>query len=79
MIYDELKNLLALSRFDNTVDVFDEAVSLFETMGQDDYMGIFEATINSMPDNTEDEIVDNLLLDLHVLINNIFSIQGVTL
>lgn len=79
MIYDELKNLLALSRFDNTVDVFDEAVSLFETMGQHDYMGIFEATINSMPDNTEDEIIDNLLLDLHVLINNIFSIQGVTL
>lgn len=79
MIYDELKNLLALSRFDNTVDVFDEAVSLFETMGQDDYMGIFEATINSLPDNTEDELVDALLLDLHVLVNNIFSIQGVTL
>lgn len=79
MIYDELKNLLALSRFDNTVDVFDEAVSLFETMGQDDYMSIFEATINSMPDNTEEEVIDNLLMDLHVLINNIFSIQGVAL
>lgn len=79
MIYDELKNLLALSRFDNTVDVFDEAVSLFDTMGQDDYMSIFEATINSMPDNTEEEVIDNLLMDLHVLINNIFSIQGVTL
>lgn len=79
MIYAELKNLLSLTRSDNTVEVFDEAVSLFESMGQDDYMGIFEATINSLPDNTQEEITDSLLLDLHVLINNIFSVQGVTL
>lgn len=79
MIYEEIKNLITLARSDNTVDVFDAAVSLFETMGQDDYMGIFEATINSSPNLTDDELVMELLNDLQVMINNIFSIQGVTL
>lgn len=79
MIYEELKNLITLARYDNTVEVFDDAVSLFETMGQDDYMGVFEATISSSPGLTDEELINELLGDLHVLINNIFSIQGVTL
>lgn len=79
MIYDELKNLLVLTRADNTADTFDMAVGLFETMGQDDYMGIFEATISSSPGLTDEELVGELINDLNVLINNIFSIQGVTL
>lgn len=79
MIYDELKNLLSLVRSDNTVDTFDEAISLFETMGQDDYMSIFEATINASADFSDEDLVDALIGDLIVLIDNIFSIQGVVL
>jgi hypothetical protein len=79
MIYEELKNLLSLARADNTAETFDMAVSLFETMGQDDYMGIFEATISSSPGLTDEELVEELVNDLHVLINNIFTIQGVAL
>lgn len=79
MIYEELKNLLALTRADDTADTFDLAVSLFETMGQDDYMGIFEATISSSPGLTDEELVGELINDLHVLVNNIFSIQAIKL
>lgn len=79
MIYDELRNMVVLTLQDDTVQTFDDAVSLFEAMGQDDYMGIFEATIGSMPDNTEQEIIDSLLLDIDVITNNIFTTQGVNI
>lgn len=79
MIYDELRNMVSLVLQDNTVQTFDDAVGLFEAMGQDDYMGIFEATIGSMPDNTEQEIIDSLLLDIDVITNNIFTTQGVNI
>jgi hypothetical protein len=79
MIYEELRNLISLTRADNTVDTFDSAIRLFETMGQDDYMDIFSATINSSPNLTEEELILELINDLTLLINNIFSIQGVVL
>ncbi len=79
MIYDELKNLISLTRVDNTVDTFNEAVSLFDLMGQDDYMQIFEATISSSPGLSDGELVDELLVDLHVIVDNIFSMQGIKL
>jgi hypothetical protein len=79
MIYEELKNLVSLVRSDNTTELFDMAVDLFNTMGQDDYMEIFEVTISSSPGLTDEELVGELINDLHILINNIFSIQGVSL
>lgn len=79
MIYDELKNLITLVRADDTVDVFDEAVKLFDSMGQDNYMDIFEATVSSSPNLTDDQLVTELLNDLNLLLDNIFSIQGVKL
>lgn len=79
MIYDELRNLVALARADNTVDIFDEAISLFETMGQDNYMKIFEATVSSSPGLTDEQVVLELLDDLHLIVNNIFTVQGISL
>ena len=79
MIYDELRNLIALTRSDNTVDIFDEAISLFETMGQDNYMEIFEATVSSSPGLTDEQVVLELLDDLHLIVNNIFTVQGISL
>lgn len=79
MIYDELRNLVALARADNTVDIFDEAISLFETMGQDNYMEIFEATVSSSPGLTDEQVVLELLDDLHLIVNNIFTVQGISL
>lgn len=79
MIYDELRNLVALARADSTVDIFDEAISLFETMGQDNYMEIFEATVSSSPGLTDEQVVLELLDDLHLIVNNIFTVQGISL
>lgn len=79
MIYDELRNLIALARADNTVDIFDEAISLFDTMGQDNYMEIFEATVSSSPGLTDEQVVLELLDDLHLIVNNIFTVQGISL
>lgn len=79
MIYDELRNLIALTRSDNTPEVFDQAISLFETMGQDNYMEIFEATVSSSPGLTDEQVVLELLDDLHLIVNNIFTVQGISL
>lgn len=79
MIYDELRNLVALARADSTVDIFDQAISLFDTMGQDNYMEIFEATVSSSPGLTDEQVVLELLDDLHLIVNNIFTVQGISL
>jgi len=79
MIYDELKNLITMVRADDTVDIFDEAVKLFDAMNQDNYMDIFEATVSSSPNLTDDQLITELLNDLNLLLDNIFSIQGVKL
>lgn len=79
MIYDELRNLVTLTRADNTVDVFDEAVSLFDKMGQDNYMEIFESTVSSSPGMSDDEVVVELLSDVNLIVNNIFTVQGIEL
>ena len=79
MIYDELRNLASLTRADNTVDVFDEAISLFNAMGQDNYMDIFEATVSSSPGLTDEQIILELLDDVHLIVNNIFTLQGISL
>ena len=79
MIYDELRNLIALTRSDNTPEVFDQAISLFDTMGQDNYLEIFEATVSSSPGLTDEQVVLELLDDLHLIVNNIFTVQGISL
>lgn len=79
MIYDELKNLISITRSDNTVDVFDSAVLLFEAMGEDNYMQIFEATIGASSNLSDDELIGELVVDLHVIVDNLLSIQGIKL
>lgn len=78
MIYDELRNLVALARADNTADIFDQAISLFDTMGQDNYMDIFESTVSSSPGLTDEQIVSELIEDVHLLVNNILTVQGIS-
>ena len=79
MIYEELKNLISRVRSDYTVQIFDEAVGLFELMGQDDYMSIFEATVGASSLLSDNELIDALLTDLHVIVDNILAVQGVRL
>jgi hypothetical protein len=79
MIYDELKNLISITRSDNTVEIFDNAVLLFEAMGEDNYMQIFEATMGASPNLSDDELIGELIVDLHVIVDNLFMIQGIKL
>lgn len=79
MIYEELKNLISLTRNDNTVDIFDSAVLLFESMGEDNYMQIFEATMGASTNLNDDELIGELIVDMHVIVDNIFLMQGIKL
>lgn len=77
MIYAELRNLVSRIRADNTVDILDSAKDLFDKMGHDSYMDVFEATIGSTQGSSDNDIIDNLLLDVHAILNQLFSMQGV--
>lgn len=79
MIYDELRNMIALARNDNTAEIFDSAVQLFEAMGEDNYMQIFEATMGASSNLSEDDLICELLVDLNLIVDNLFSIQGIKL
>lgn len=79
MIYAELKNLITLTRNDNTADIFDSAVQLFDAMGEDNYMQIFEATIGASSNLSEDDLILELIEDLQVIVGSIFSMQGIKL
>jgi hypothetical protein len=79
MIYDELRNMIALARNDNTAEIFDSAVQLFDAMGEDNYMQIFEATMGASSNLSEDDLICELLVDVNLIVDNLFSIQGIKL
>lgn len=79
MIYPELKNYLTNISSIETVDLFDNAIVVFDKYDVPDYMGIFDNTINNNSEQAAEVILDYLLSDLTLLLKHILSIQGVTL
>ncbi len=79
MIYPELQNYLTQISSNETVDLFDRSIIIFDKYNVPDYMNIFDSTINSNSSSGADVILDYLQNDLNLLLNHLLVIQGVTL
>lgn len=79
MIYPELQNYLSQISSNETVDLFDNAIKVFDKYDLDDYMNVFDNTISDNSSAAAEIILDFLQSDLKVLLEHLLTIQGVTL
>jgi hypothetical protein len=78
MIYAELKNYLIHITNIETIDLFDDAVDVFEKYQMITYMDVFETTITGMTDEPADEILCQLEQNLRTALIYLLTLQGVT-
>jgi hypothetical protein len=78
MIYAELQNYLQRSSPD-TVQVFDDAVVVFEKYEVPEYMGVFETTLEKAAEQGDQAVVDALLVTLTSILDYLLKLQGIVL
>lgn len=79
LTYPELRNLIALSRADETCELFDEAVAVFDKYSVPGYMDVFDATLGNHPDVGDEDMVTYLVEDAKLIAENLLNIQGIQL
>lgn len=79
MIYDELKNYLVKIASAETVDSFDESITLLELYEVPNYLEVFETVIGEQSARSDADILDVLQVNLKLMLNNLLTMQGVTL
>lgn len=77
MIYVELKNYITQISSAETVDLFDNAVEVFDKYEMEEYMFVFEKTIGEMSEKSEVEVLDALMVNLRTALEYLLQIQGI--
>lgn len=76
MIYAELRNYLTMAASNETVQLFDAAVEVFEKYGLTEYMDMFQDVAFNDPDANDTNVLDSLQVNLLAVLNNLLAMQG---
>jgi hypothetical protein len=77
LTYPELRNFISLSRADDTCEMFDCAVAVFDKYSVPGYMDLYDTTLGQDPHADSEEVIRNLIDDTLTLATHLLTMQGV--
>lgn len=77
MIYPELKNYLVSISSNETVDLFDNVIEVFDKYNVPDYMTMFELTLGENNDCDSNIILESLLTNVRTILTYLLTMQGI--
>lgn len=76
--FAELKNYLCLTRSDETADLVQTAVTVFDLYNVPGYMDVYARTMDTNQETNPNDLVFLLLDDTKTMLNMLLSVQGIT-
>lgn len=79
MIYPELKNFLIQTSDPAMVEVFDNAVEVFEKLSFDDYLVVYETAVGDYSASGDQAVLDVLVKRTEEMIGSLLTMHGIAL
>lgn len=77
LTYSELRNYIIQARPDDTIDLFDAAIRVFENYEVPGYMEIYDRTLGESTQLEEGELIPLLIEDTRLILMQLLQLQGI--